>query len=698
MGEPVVGHLTVDCSLRMSSRQTCLTLSAGLLLATLLAYAPVWRNDFVNIDDGVYIWQNPNVQQGFTRDAIRWAFDFSTREDWRPYEANWHPLTWLSHIFDCNLFGAAQQGTSPRGHHAMNLLLHAASSVCLFWALVRLTAGLSANGKNAPPVAARTVETDSKSTGKKLKRDQRSPGKPDIADRAEAARPVTPVGANIWASALVAALFALHPLHVESVAWAAERKEVLCGLFWWLTLVVYAGWVRRPALVQYLLVMNLFALGLMSKPMIIMLPAVLLLLDYWPLARLTILRDGRAQLSPPAIVRCVVEKAPLYLLSLGSAYITYHAQDRGDTTKLLEPTTLPVRLANAALSTTAYLRQTFWPTGLAVFYPHPHGELEARGIGTPEVIVSAALLAIITTAAIAFWRRSPYLITGWCWYLVTLLPVIGIVQVGRQGRADRYTYVPLVGIFIALAWGVAALAGWLQKRASAPAEATADVSDRRTPSLPVIAAATCGGLALVACAVLTWRQVGVWRNDLTLFGHALAVTTRNDCAEMNYGTALLYANRAAEAVPYLARAVEYRPKYAQARRNYGASLALSGNVADGVVEMRKAVDLDPKNPLPARDLAKILATTHDDATRNGPEALRWAQHADSLTNHQDAETLSILAMAQAANDDFDAAQQTALRAAQIAQQTGQVGQLEQLKIHLLHYRNRQPLRMRWGSK
>jgi len=682
----------------MSSRQTCLILSAGLFLATVLAYAPLWRNDFVNIDDGVYIWQNPNVQQGFTREAIRWAFDFSTRDDWRPYEANWHPLTWLSHILDCNLFGASQQGSSPRGHHAMNLLLHAASSVCLFWALVRLTAGLSAVGKNAPSVAVRTVEPAGKSAGKKRRRVQRSPGKSDPAVRAEAAPKVTRAGANIWASALVAALFALHPLHVESVAWAAERKEVLCGLFWWLTLVVYAGWVRRPTLVQYLLVMNLFALGLMSKPMIVMLPAVLLLLDYWPLSRLTILRDGRAMLVAPVIARCVVEKLPFYLMSLGSAYITYYAQQHGGTTRSLEPTTLPVRLANAALSTTAYLRQTFWPTGLAVFYPHPHSELEAHGLGTPEVIVSAALLVLITAAAIVFWRRCPYLVTGWCWYLVTLVPVIGIVQVGRQGRADRYTYVPLVGIFIAFAWGVAALAVWLQKRANGPAEAATVASGQRTPSAPAIAAAACCGLALVACGVLTWRQVGVWRNDLTLFGHALAVTTRNDCAEMNYGTALLYANRAAEAVPHLARAVEYRPNHAEGWRNYGASQALSGNVADGVAQLRHALTLAPNYAFAARDLAKILATTHDDATRNGPEALRWAQHADSLTSHQDVETLGILAMAQAANDDFDAAQRTALRAAQIAQQTGQLGQLDQLKIHLAHYQTRQPMRMHWGSK
>ncbi len=681
----------------MSSRQTCLILSAGLFLATLLAYAPVWRNDFVNIDDGVYIWQNANVQQGFTREAIRWAFDFSTRDDWRPYEANWHPLTWLSHILDCNLFGAAQQGSSPRGHHAMNLLLHAASSVCLFWALVRLTSELSTGGNSRSSVAPRTIDPVAKSTGKKRRRDQRAAGMPEGAVRPQPAESAAPAGANIWASALVAALFALHPLHVESVAWAAERKEVLCGLFWWLTLLVYAGWVRRPTLVQYLLVTSLFALGLMSKPMIVMLPAVLLLLDYWPLARLTILQDGRATFSPPAMVRCVVEKAPLYLLSLGSAYITYHAQDRGDTTKLLE-TPLPVRLANAALSTTAYLRQTFWPSGLAVFYPHPHGELEAHGIGTPAVIGSAVLLVIITAAAIVSWRRAPYLITGWCWYLVTLVPVIGIVQVGRQGRADRYTYVPLVGIFVALAWGVSALVGWLQKRTNTPPGTMTDVSGRRTSSVPAIAAATCSALALVACALLTWRQVGVWRNDLTLFGHALAVTTRNEFAEMNYGTALLYANRAADAVPYLARAVEYRPDYVQARRNYGASLALSGNVADGVVQLRHALTLAPNYAFAARDLAKILATTHDDATRNGPEALRWAQRADALSNHQDAETLGILAMAQAANGDFDAAQQTALRAAQIAQQTGQVGQLEQLKIHLLHYRNRQPLRIQWGAK
>lgn len=681
----------------MSSRHTCLILSVGLFLATVLAYAPVWRNDFVNIDDGVYIWQNPNVQQGFTRQAIRWAFDFSTRDDWRPYEANWHPLTWLSHILDCNLFGAAQQGSSPRGHHAMNLLLHAASSVCLFWALVRLTSGLSTGGNSRSSAVPRTIEPVAQSTGKKRKREQRGPGKPDSAARAEAAPPVAPAGANVWASALVAALFALHPLHVESVAWAAERKEVLCGLFWWLTLVVYAGWVRRPSLVQYLLVMSLFALGLMSKPMIVMLPAVLLLLDYWPLNRLMILRDGRVALSFPAITRCVIEKWPLYLMSLGSAYITYHAQLHGGTTRSLEPTTLAVRLANAALSTTAYLRQTFWPSGLAVFYPHPHGELEAHGIGTSAVILSLLVLVLLTTVTIILWRRAPFLITGWCWYLVTLVPVIGIVQVGRQGRADRYTYVPLVGLFIALAWGGAALIAWLERRSRAPVNGDAVSPASRVPSAAAIAAATCCGVLLLACAALTWRQVGVWRNDLTLFGHALEVTTRNDCAEMNYGTALLYANRAADAVPHLARAVEYRPNHAEAWRNYGASLALSGNVADGVVQLRHALALAPNYAFAARDLAKILATTHDDATRNGPESLRWAQHADALANHQDAETLGILAMAQATNGDFDAAQQTALRAAQIAQRTGQADQLNQLRIHRALYQLKRPMRMQWGA-
>ncbi|MGD9644930.1 MAG: tetratricopeptide repeat protein [Pirellulales bacterium] len=675
----------------MSSRQTCLVVSVALVAATFVAYAPVWRNDFVNIDDGVYIWQNPHVQQGFTRQAVRWAFDLSFRDDWRPYEANWHPLTWLSHMLDCQLFGAAQRGASPRGHHAMNVLLHATSAVCLFWALVRLTRGLS------PPPALRhlapraTTEAVAKTTKRSRRQEHR---KGEAKSPRDAAAPPPPADANVWASALVAALFALHPLHVESVAWAAERKEVLCGLFWWLTLLVYAGWARRPTLAQYLLAICLFALGLMSKPMIVMLPAVLLLLDYWPLGRLTASGVGsQAKFSLPAAVRCVVEKWPFYLLSLGSAYITYHVQQHGGTTKTLEPTTLPVRLANAALSTTAYLRQTFWPTGLAVFYPHPYAEIEVQGWGAPGVLVSVVAIVAVTVAALLLWRRWPWLFTGWFWYLATLVPVIGIVQVGRQARADRYTYIPLVGIFIALAWGAAALVAWLERRA------TPDADNRDMARRPlVVTSAVVAALVLVACLALTWRQVGVWRDDLTLFDHALAVTARNETAEMNYGTALLYAGKPAEAVPHLAQAVELRPDHAEGWRNYGASLALSGNVAEGIAKLRRAVEIEPKFALAARDLAKILATTYDDSTRNGAEALRWARHADALFDHQDVETLGVLAMAQAESGDLVAAQKTALYAAQLAQRSGRADEYHQLQAQAMLYRSGQPLRLRWGPK
>ncbi|MBX9788262.1 MAG: hypothetical protein K2Y37_05060 [Pirellulales bacterium] len=671
----------------MSSRQACLITSASLLVATFVAYAPVWRNDFVNIDDGVYIWQNPHVQRGFTREALRWAFDFSLADDWRPYEANWHPLTWLSHIFDCKLFGAAQTGASPRGHHLMNVFLHAVSSVCLFWALVRLTTAPTSSSDVAAR-ATRPVEATVKAAGKSHRRER---AQTSAKSPRESASPQVAAGANVWASAFVAALFALHPLHVESVAWAAERKEVLSGLFWWLTLLVYAGWVRRPTLAQYLLVITLFGLGLMSKPMIITLPAVLLLMDYWPLGRLTRDEAGRAKFSAPAVARVVVEKWPLYLLSLASAFVTYHAQQHGGTTKTLEPTTLAVRLANAALSATAYLRQTFWPTGLAVFYPHPHAELEGQGWAAPGVVVSIAVVVAVTVLALLCWRRWPWLFTGWLWYLVTLVPVIGIVQVGRQGRADRYTYIPLVGIFIALAWGAAATAAWLDKRTG--------IGNAPTSRRPFgVAAAVVGAIALFICMVLTWRQVGVWRNDLALFGHALEVTADNDCAEMNYGTALLYAGQAPAAVPHLERAVALRPRHAEAWRNFGASLALSGDVAGAVVRLRQALELEPNYALAARDLAKILSTTYDTATRNGAEALRWARHADALFGHQDVETLATLAMAQAETGDFAAAHETALRAAQLAQQTGQLEQARQVQLQAELYRSRQPLRLRWGPR
>ncbi|MBX3411957.1 MAG: glycosyltransferase family 39 protein [Pirellulales bacterium] len=631
----------------MSSRQQCLFLSAGLIVLTAMAYAPLWHNDFVNIDDGVYIWQNPHVQQGFTTEAIRWSFELSFRDDWRPYEANWHPLTWLSHILDCQLFGAAPTGSSPRGHHAANLLLHALSTVLLFWALLRLSGQSSVS-----------------------------------------------TSANRWASAFVAALFALHPLHVEAVAWAAERKEVLCGLFWWLTLLAYAHWVEKPSPTRHLLVAACFALGLLSKPMIVMLPVVLILLDFWPLRRMTVEAGDVTRVSAPAVRRCVLEKWPLYLLSLASAFITYHAQQHGGTTSLLEPTALPIRLANAALSTVAYLRQTFWPTGLSVYYPHLRDEIAAQGWQALDVWGAFALLAVVTVAAVVSWRRCPWLFVGWFWYLVTLVPVIGIVQVGRQGRADRYTYIPLVGIFIAVSWGVAALLDRLEQR---PSRTTGTDEPVRARHSFAFETALAGGMILLICGVLTWRQVKVWQNDLTLFGHALEVTSRNDCAEMNYGTALLHAGQLEEATTHLARAVEFRPNYIPARRNYAASLALTGNVAEATAQLRAALVIDLDFGLAARDLAKILATTNNDSIRHGPEALRWAQQALVVLGANDIETLSVLAMAQAETGDYVAAQQTALRAFELARDAGERPQLEALAAQIARYHQQRPVRLRWGS-
>jgi len=272
------------------------------------------------------------------------------------------------------------------------------------------------------------------------------------------------------------------------------------------------------------------------------------------------------------------------------------------------------------------------------------------------------------------------------------VPVIGIVQVGRQGRADRYTYVPLVGIFIVVAWGLAALSQRLEERSHQ--KATDEPPRRHAAAIEIFLG---GGLILLVCVALTWQQVAVWRNDLTLFGHAVEVTRRNGFAEMNYGTALLQAGQLEDAVPHLARAVEYRPNFAEARRNYGSALAVSGDVAGAAEQLREALQLDPDFALAARELAKILATTNDAATRNGREALRWAQHAAALLSEGDIETLSVLAMAQAETGDFETAQQTALRAFELARATGQEAQLELLAAQIARYHARQPVRMRWGS-
>jgi protein O-mannosyl-transferase len=421
-------------------RQRFLTLYLGLALgaATFLLYAPSAGFSFINYDDDQYVFNNAHVLSGLKFDNVIWAFRSS-------YPCNWHPLTWISHMTDCQLFGA-----NPGPPHLVNALLHSANALLLFFLLLRMTSFL-------------------------------------------------------WRSLIVAALFAFHPLHVESVAWIAERKDVLSTFFGFLTILAYQSYTRQTNLCRYALVVFLFTLGLMAKPMLVTLPFVLLLLDYWPLDRLH---------SVARLWRLLGEKLPLFALSAVSCIITFHVQKTGGAVVPLESLPLVPRLGNILLSYYGYLARTFWPGGLAIPY---RMNLNSQSVA---LCLAGLVLVMLTIAVIALGRRHKFLPVGWFWYLGTLVPVIGIVQVGNRAAADRYTYIPSVGIFLLITWG---LAGVFQHR--------------HIPRSLITALAV---VALSLCAVLTSRQLGFWRNSETLFKHSLAIDPENldaqNCLAWSYAT------------------------------------------------------------------------------------------------------------------------------------------------------------------
>ncbi len=475
--------------------------AAGLVLLILIPYAQVRGFGFVNLDDQQYVYDNPLVLGGLSwRAAVRAFTEYRA--------ANWHPLTWLSHMADVSAFGL-----DPGWHHLVNVLLHAANAVLLF-AFLR-----SATGAR-------------------------------------------------WRAAAVAALFAVHPLHVESVAWISERKDVLSTLFLLLALQAWLGHVRRPRAAAYALVAGLLALGLMAKPMLVTAPILLLLLDAWPLDRLRPRGDERRR---AAAWRCVREKLPLLALSAVAALVTWFAQASGDAPVGLEHIPLSARVANALTSTVTYLLRTAWPTRLAAFYPHP--VLAGAGLDAWRVAASALVLAALGALAWAERRRRPYVGWGLAWFLVGLAPVIGIVQVGTQALADRYTYVPLVGIFVAVVWAVAELA--------APRRATR------------IAAAALGVAATLALALASARQVATWRDSATLHRHALAVTERNWNAWLGLGDALSEAGRPGEALDAYEEALRIRPTLAQAWAGLGVAYGRMGAPERAVPLLREAVRLAP---------------------------------------------------------------------------------------------------------
>ena len=452
------------------------------------------------------------------------------------YASNWHPLTWWSHMLDVQIYGM-----NAGGHHVTSLLLHLTATLLLFGFLVRAT--------GAP------------------------------------AR-----------SACAAALFAVHPVHVESVAWVSERKDVLSTCFWMLTLLAYLRYVRAPEARRYALVVAAFALGLMAKPMLVTLPFVLLLLDVWPLGRLghEPVRMRAAQL--------VGEKAPLMVLSAASCIVTFVVQRRGGAVAAAAALPLTFRVENAAVSYVAYIGKMFWPSGLANVYPY------SKVMSLPLATACAVALTVASLAACRAWRRAPYLAVGWFWYLGTLVPVIGLVQVGNQAMADRYTYVPLIGLFIVVAWGVPdLLARWPWRRA---------------------ALATAAVAALAACLVTARIQVGYWRDSLALWGRALEVTTGNFTAEDSFGAALSAEGRTDEAIGHFTEAIRINPDFPYAHNNLGVELRKQHRVDEAIAQYADAVRLKPDFAEAHNNLGNALAeanrleeavTQYADAVRLRPD-------------------------------------------------------------------------------
>jgi tetratricopeptide (TPR) repeat protein len=475
-----------------------------LLALTVAVYLPILRNGFVDYDDNVYVFGNSEVQAGLTWEGVRWAF--STLSG-----GNWHPLTWLSHMADCQLFGLR-----AAGHHATSLLLHAVNTGLLYLVFRRMTGA-------------------------------------------------------VGRSAMVAALFALHPLHVESVAWVAERKDVLSTLFWLLALLAYAWYVRSPSWQRYAAVSVSLGLGLMCKPMLVTLPCVLLLLDWWPLGRYAGVSSGRAWWRRLAAL--TAEKVPLFAMVAALSIVTVIAQSRAGAVVSQEVITPGWRVANAMEAYTAYLEKTLWPAGLAVIYPHP-GKTPVE-----EIIWSVVVLAAITLGIVRFRRRS-YAVVGWLWYLGTLVPVIGLVQVGEAAMADRYTYVPLIGVFLALVWGVADGVEWALARLGRP-----------TWHRSVLAAGAA--ITMVASGTLTLLQERHWRDTETLFRQAVRVTRNNHAAHSALGVGLDQKGDFAGAQEQFREALRLKPDYAEAHNFMGASLGRQGRLMEAETEFREALRLKP---------------------------------------------------------------------------------------------------------
>jgi tetratricopeptide (TPR) repeat protein len=642
---------------RTSSGLASFFVCLALIALTWLVFGQTLWHNFVNLDDHVYVYDNPLITRGLTVDGVINAFVHT-------HARNWHPLTTLSHMLDCQLFGL-----KAGGHHFTNVLFHTVSVVLLFLLLRQMTGAF-------------------------------------------------------WQSAFVAALFAVHPLHVESVAWVSERKDVLSGVFFMLTLWAYTRYVQARSIGRYLKVALFFVLGLMSKPMLVTVPCVLLLLDYWPLNRFSwdrtrLTRGARPPDRAHSVAPLLVEKIPLFALSAFSCIATLLIQLYS--AGAIDQLPLAWRLNNAAVTYVAYIWQMFWPARLAAFYPHPNDQLPIW-----QVIFAITFLISISLLAIQWRRERPYILTGWFWYVGMLVPVIGFVQAGEQGRADRYTYLPQIGLYVLIVWTVAELLSRLRQPAQHRVAAIV------TPTI---------------IALLSWRafvQTSYWENSERLWNHALAVTTDNAMAHNNLGhlllqrgewdraishfelalnirshnaathynlgraliennlaNALARKGRLNEAVSHYDEAVRLRPDYGDPYFNLGSVLFQQGRIDDAIAQWHKALAAQPndagfhvalgnaflkkglqkdavaeyehaagisrQDPMARNNLAWLLATSSDASIRDGNRAIELAEQAVQLSSGKDANYLRTLAAAYAETGRFAEAAQTARRALQAAQ-------------------------------
>jgi tetratricopeptide (TPR) repeat protein len=613
---------------KLTSRWAFIAVCVCLAVVTWVVFAQTLRYDFVNYDDPQYVYQNARISSGINFANVAWAFSHIHSE-------NWHPLTTITHMLDCQL-----HGLNAGWHHFTNVLLHCLAVVLLFVALERMTGAL-------------------------------------------------------WRSAFVSAVFAVHPLHVESVAWIAERKDVLSAFFFMLTLVAYLYYTRSPSVGRYLTVALAVVLGLMSKPMLVTLPFVLLLLDYWPLGRFKARRSNTRR----RVLQLVLEKIPLIALSAVSSIVTFLAQ-RG-AIGWTEQLPVSARISNALVAYVVYIRQMFWPAGLAVFYPHPESRLPVW-----EISLALIVLVGITAAAFVFRKQAPYFVTGWLWYLGMLVPVIGLVQVGWQGHADRYTYLPQIGLYIAVTWAVADLIrSWRFQRMA------------------------LGVAALIVVSALSWRgwlQTSYWRDSETLFTHALAVTSNNDVALNNLGIIFLDKGQLDDAISKLEAAIDLRPENAPAHDNLAKALLKKGQVAEAMVHYRKFLELEPENVEArntlgtaliqqghvrealdqwqealalqpengnaASNLAWVFATCPEDSIRDGTRAVELAEKAFRISGGKIPMIYRVLAAAYAESGRFVDAIETVQRGAELATSQGNPPFAAELESNIALYRSGGPLR------